>query len=568
MRDKKTIGNLKTAVRYDSDFTETQSLPDGTLLGQYKILRMLGKGGMGEVYEAEHIILGLKYALKVLPHVFSYKSNAVDMFKSEARVMATLKHENIVFVDEFGNHDGRYWLRMEFVPRIRHNIATLADFAQYTGNTIEQSILADLLKQILEGLSFAHKHGAIHCDLKPSNILLQTRPGGGVLAKIADFGLVKLVGEEWVRTQAEVTIRKSMGEQDEQIPHVSCLTVSNALVGTFEYMSPEQRDGLEITAQSDLYAVGLIAYRLLTAKKLGLKLPSEIDETLHPLWDNFVQKALEEDLDGRYKTADNMLEDLYKIIRDIKPPDMELYERNQKKNGQESTTHVNVSDNDSSWTVPDLGMQFIWIRKLHCWGGVFQVTNGEYRKFKPEHNSKEYEGHSLNEERQPVVYVNFEDALEYAEWLTHREENAGRLPSGYRYRLPTKDEWTTFCQCGEELTYPWGNNWPPKSGHAGNYADATAKMSFSKMATIADYDDGFAVTCSVEMSWPNQWGLYGVGGNVWECTIKSTKDLSFDAWRGASWFNANESELHSTYRSTYGASFRSSSYGFRLVLAK
>ena len=329
-----TIGNLKTISGDTGNSAVAQSLPDGTLLGQYKILRLLGKGGMGEVYEAEHTTLGLKYALKVLPEDFANRSNALDMFKSEARVMATLRHENIVLVDEFGNNEGRYWLRMELIEGIEipnetgspadslteSPIITLADFAKSTGGKVEQETLADILKQILTGLAFAHKHGAIHRDLKPSNILLQRRSDGYFVAKIADFGLVKLVGEEWVRSQAEISVHQSMSIGDMktmQTPGSSQRTPSDALVGTFEYMSPEQRDALEITEQSDLYSVGLIAYRLLTGKKLGLKLPSRIDSSLNPLWDDFVEKALEEELEERYSTADEMLCDINNIHQHI-----------------------------------------------------------------------------------------------------------------------------------------------------------------------------------------------------------------------------------------------------------
>ena len=361
--DDNTIGNLKTISGNTGNATVAQSLPDGTLLGQYKILRLLGKGGMGEVYEAEHTTLGLKYALKVLPEDFSYKSNAVDMFKSEARVMATLKHDNIVLVDDFGNSEGRYWLRMELIEGIEGSsevrecgiaevgenstdslITTLADFAKYTGGKIEELTLAEILKQILTGLSFAHQHGAIHRDLKPSNILLQNVGDNNVIVKIADFGLVKLVGEEWVREQAEISIRQSMSIGDMktmQGPGSSRKTTSDALVGTFEYMSPEQRDGLEITEQSDLYSVGLIAYRLLTGKKLGLKLPSRIDEFLDPLWDNFVEKALEEELEDRYQSADEMLCDINNIHQSI------LCSETDKTLKQTPCSEPQISDSNS-----------------------------------------------------------------------------------------------------------------------------------------------------------------------------------------------------------------------------
>ena len=317
-------------------------------MGQYRILRMLGKGGMGEVYEAEHSTLGLKYALKVLPQDFATRPGALEMFKSEARVMATLKHENIVLVDEFGEVDNRYWLRMELVNGIEGSsdvlecssskdeeegdiafqiqgttafpIVTLSDYAKSTNGTIEQSLFAGLLQQILSGLSFAHSHGAIHRDLKPSNILLKSESDGRPLAKIADFGLVKLIGEEWMLDQAQRSMSQSMmsvGDMDTIQSDPSNKSTGDALVGTFEYMFPEQKDGREVTAQSDLYAIGLIAYRLLTGKKLGMKAPSKLNKSLSLKWDDFAEKALEEELEDRYTSADEMLTDLNGIIEDI-----------------------------------------------------------------------------------------------------------------------------------------------------------------------------------------------------------------------------------------------------------
>lgn len=216
------------------------------------------------------------------------------------------------------------------------------------------------------------------------------------------------------------------------------------------------------------------------------------------------------------------------------------------------------------YTVPNVGMEFVWIKSLNMWIGKYEVTNGEYRKFKPKHNSKEYDGHSLNGDRQPVVFVNFDDAQKYAKWLTKRERETERLPAGYQYRLPTRDEWTAFCQCGDDRRYPWGNNWPPKNGHAGNYHGSSGAGKWTK---IPSYDDGFAVTCPVEKSWANKWGIYGVGGNVWERTSKSTNDSSFDAFRGNAWVGFGDTSIRCSYRLDFGASYRNMGSGFRLVLS-
>jgi formylglycine-generating enzyme required for sulfatase activity len=237
----------------------------------------------------------------------------------------------------------------------------------------------------------------------------------------------------------------------------------------------------------------------------------------------------------------------------------------------EQTSEVAVAfgpANGESWKSPSTGMEFVWIKALDMWVGKYEVTNGEYCKKEPEHSSKDYNGHSLNGDRQPVVYVNFDDAKAYAEWLTKRDRASGSLPAGYRYRLPSDDEFLSFVQCGDGREYPWGNNWPPRSGQAGNYADSTAENTFSGWTGIDDYRDGHAVTCDVEDSWDNPWGLYGVGGNVWECCAKSKSGSAFGAWRGASWRCNYRDRLRCSYRIDRLGSIRVSTYGFRLVLSR
>ena len=225
------------------------------------------------------------------------------------------------------------------------------------------------------------------------------------------------------------------------------------------------------------------------------------------------------------------------------------------------------------WKSPTTGMEFLWIEALEIWVGKYEVTNGEYRKKVTGHNSKDYQGNSLNGDRQPVVYVNFDDAKEYAQWLTQRDHAAGMLPDGYRYRLPSEQEWMTFAQCGRGWEYPWGDNWPPKSGQAGNYDDET---TFDKSRVEGGYRDGYLVTCSVEDSWANPWGLYGVGGNVWEMAAEDSVGASFGAWRGASWDDGSQDylrcsyrgDVYGTYRVGVSGTYRNDDDGFRLVLSR
>jgi len=216
--------------------------------------------------------------------------------------------------------------------------------------------------------------------------------------------------------------------------------------------------------------------------------------------------------------------------------------------------------------VIDLGggvkMEFVWIDALKMWVGKYEVTNDQYRRKESAHDSKDYKGHSLNGDRQPVVYVNFDDAKAYAEWINRTY--ATKLPDGYRVRLPSEKEWMTFAQCGDGREYPWGDTWPPRSGQAGNYSDSDSAWEYK----IDGYRDGYPVTCDVEKSWANPWGLYGVGGNVWECCSEDDAGGSFGAWRGASWHVIIQDFLRCSYRLDGGASLRFSSGGFRVVLSR
>ena len=217
-----------------------------------------------------------------------------------------------------------------------------------------------------------------------------------------------------------------------------------------------------------------------------------------------------------------------------------------------------------NWTSPSTKMEFVWIKALNMWVGKFEVTNGEYRNKEPNHNSGNFMNRSMNEDRQPVLFVNFQDALAYAEWLTERDS---KFLGGARYRLPSEQEWTAFAQCGDGREYPWGNQWPPVSGRAGNYHGREGIAAWSKIET---FNDGFPVTAPVDKLWANPWGLHGVGGNVWEACAEDSSGSTFGAWRGASWGHGqdNPDTLRCSARRAKGASIRNYNRGFRLVLSR
>ena len=281
-----------------------QALPDGELFGQYKVVRMLGEGGMGQVYEVEHQVLETRHAIKLInPAVLEYEES-LQYFRNEARVMANLNHIGIVDVDDFGQTEGYYWLRLELIPGIefeQKNLISLDRYIESRPELLHEFEVHNFLKQTLSAIGYAHSKGVIHCDLKPANILLH--PNG---AKIADFGIVRLLREDFHRTSVQPII------QETQYNHSLTLSpTETAIMGTYEYMSPEQRKGLRVDGRSDLYAIGLIAYQMLTGHNLpSLKPATEIRKKIHHAWDQWLQKALEENPVDRFRTAQDMLTSL------------------------------------------------------------------------------------------------------------------------------------------------------------------------------------------------------------------------------------------------------------------
>lgn len=222
------------------------------------------------------------------------------------------------------------------------------------------------------------------------------------------------------------------------------------------------------------------------------------------------------------------------------------------------------------WRTASTGMELLWIDEMQMWVGRFEVTNEEYRKKKPDHASDPFcspkgtKKLPLNSGRQPVVYVNFADALEYAAWLTEQERAAGKLPEGWAYRLPGADEAVAYIRAGAEGTYPWGNEMPPRYG---NYADESLKEAFFDMPTIQGYRDGAACTAWVEASGQNAWGLYGASGNVWEIASRRPGETVFGGWFGASWDDHDPKRLVPESRYGFFGDARGAVNGFRLVLA-
>jgi formylglycine-generating enzyme required for sulfatase activity len=220
-----------------------------------------------------------------------------------------------------------------------------------------------------------------------------------------------------------------------------------------------------------------------------------------------------------------------------------------------------------SFTIP-LGtgeeLSFIWLESLKLWFGKYELTNGQYRRYKLSHTSMFVESISLDQDDQPAVFVTWNEAKKYCNWLNNNYSEA--IPDGWIFRLPTSMEWMYSAQCGTERKYPWGDDWPPLHG---NYSDLSAKKVLPNWRGIPNYNDGFPATCPVIYSGTNEWGLCGMGGNVWEwCEDWYGRDKKNKIRHGGGWDFDTKDSLSIDYKGFDRPNMKYDTVGFRIVIAK
>jgi serine/threonine-protein kinase len=262
--------------------------------GRYTVLERIGSGGMADVWLADDSHLQRRVALKVLHARFAQDKEFVERFRREAEAAAGLQHPNVVAVFDRGEIDGTYYIAMQYLEG--RTLKQVID----AGITPEQA--AGLIRQVLEGARFAHRHGVVHRDLKPQNVIVDAEGK----ATVTDFGIAQA--------------------------GVSEITQAGSVLGTPHYLSPEQAQGFEVTAVSDLYSIGVMLYEALTrrvpfeadsAVAIAMKQvsqapqrPSSINPQVSPALDAVVMRALEKEPGQRFQSADAFIAALDAALKD------------------------------------------------------------------------------------------------------------------------------------------------------------------------------------------------------------------------------------------------------------
>jgi eukaryotic-like serine/threonine-protein kinase len=321
---------------------ESEKLEVGKAFGHYEVIRQIGAGGMGEVYLARDKKLDRQVAVKILNEKFAEHESNLQRFIREAKSASALNHPNILTVHEVGESDKAHYIVSEFIKG-----KTLRE--KLKESRLPLSEVLEITIQIANALAAAHEANLVHRDIKPENVMI--RPDGFV--KVLDFGLAKLIEQ---KNKTFLGLENSTKQQNE--------TAKGVILGTINYMSPEQARGLDIDARTDVWSLGVCLYEMLagrtpfagettndTIAAILTGEPAPLDENTPQELQRIVRKSLQKKRDERYQTIRDFLLDVKNLKRDLEFA--EVLERSAvPKDAKSSNGGANESDENATAILP------------------------------------------------------------------------------------------------------------------------------------------------------------------------------------------------------------------------
>ena len=493
------------------------------LFPNYEVVATLGHGGMGAVYQARQTSLDRLVAIKLLPLEISVDRDFADRFRREARAMAKLNHPNIISVHDFGQtSEGHLYFVMEFVDG-----ANLHELIHKGGEPLPPAEALGFIEQVCDALAYAHGKGIVHRDIKPANVMIE-REGR---VKVADFGLARLSdgasAEQWGSTR------------------------TGLVMGTLEYMAPEQKRGLHVDHRADIYALGVMLYESLCKEtpQGAFLLPSKhcgLDKRLDPI----ITKALASQPESRFQSTTEMKAAIAlvrpavgkaKKVRPavavsalassprtaVSPPAARsrriiyvgiaaalaalfggaIHFKKAKPNApmEKAASARLLTPGTATKSAPFvnmLGMKFVPVPGTKVLFSIWDTRVQDYREY-ARVNSVDgaWQTQQLadtpvsREPEDPVVAVSWDDARGFCRWLTDKESAGGKLPPGARYRLPTDEEWSIA------VGLPPEEAGTPKEKSRKNTVDYPWGTGFPPRQKVGSYADSTLLEKNPHSNW-------------------------------------------------------------------
>jgi tRNA A-37 threonylcarbamoyl transferase component Bud32 len=575
---------------------------------QYQIRGILGRGGMGAVYKGWQRNLDRFVAIKILPPSLDDGiSDFTERFKREAKAMAQLKHPGIIAVYDAGETPGGlFYFIMECVEGtdVQQLIAERGRFDP--GEALR------ITAAVCDALACAHRHGVVHRDIKPSNIMLDA--GGNV--KVADFGLAKSTAPgNTALTHTNVAMGtpyfmapealKGTAHADHRVDlYAVGVMLYQMLTGRLprgKYDTPSL-----IFPELDKRLDRIVDRALQPDPAARYSCAAEFCAAIDPVTRSVAMRA---PANGG-ATASRKRPVLLAVAVAVAVIAALVHFAPWKKGGattggtgpvvartpagagrhatRQGTVTPATANKDAPF-VNTLGQEFVPVSGTAVLFCRWETRVKDYAAYAKANTvddawaAQAKDGVPVGREPEhPVCGVNWEEANAFCQWLTEKESAEERLPKGMMYRLPTDEEWSRAVGPAKEegatpkersekngVDFPWGTGFPPPMAKVGNYADSAFHEAFPKAQDkwIVDYTDGFAATAPAGSFAPNDFGIYDLGGNVWEwCEDWYDSDQKDRVLRGASWDNNGRSALLSSYRNHNAPGYRNYRNGFRCVV--